>query len=59
MDIKPNVVRWFEIQVLNLNRATRFNQAVFDFELSRHQVGPLDMAGFPRKAPRAPLLARV
>lgn len=48
MDIKHNVVGWFEIPVLDMDRAIEFYQAVFGFELSRHLLGPLDMAWFPR-----------
>ena len=47
MDIKPSFVGWFEISVLDMDRAIRFYQAVFDLELSRNRSGPLDMAWFP------------
>ena len=44
MDIKYNVVDWFEIPVSDLERAIRFFEAVFGFKLSRNRLGPLDMA---------------
>jgi predicted enzyme related to lactoylglutathione lyase len=47
MDIKHNVVGWFEIPVSDMDRAVRFYEAVFGFSLSRNQLGPLEMAWFP------------
>jgi predicted enzyme related to lactoylglutathione lyase len=47
MDIQHNVVGWFEIPVGDMDRAVGFYEAVFGFKLSRHQMGPLDMAWFP------------
>jgi predicted enzyme related to lactoylglutathione lyase len=47
MDIQHNVVGWFEIHVDDLDRAVGFYGAVFGFKLSRHPMGPLDMAWFP------------
>jgi len=47
MEIKHNVVGWFEIPVLDMDRAVNFYQAVFGLELSRNRLGPLDMAWFP------------
>jgi predicted enzyme related to lactoylglutathione lyase len=47
MDIKHNVVGWFEIPVKNMDRAMKFYGAVFGFKLSRNKLGPLDMAWFP------------
>jgi len=47
MDIKHNVVGWFEIPVTDMDRAVKFYQAVFDLELARNRLGPLDMAWFP------------
>jgi predicted enzyme related to lactoylglutathione lyase len=44
---KNNVVGWFEILVLNMERAIRFYERIFEFKLTRQQVGPLDMAWFP------------
>jgi len=47
MEQTKNVVGWFEIPVKNMERAVKFYQTVFNFELSRQQLGPLDMAWFP------------
>jgi len=47
MEQKNNVVGWFEIPVNDMERAVRFYEQVFDFKLSRHQIGPLEMAWFP------------
>jgi len=47
MEIKRNVVGWFEVPVNDMERAMAFYEKVFDFKLSRNQMGPLDMAWFP------------
>jgi uncharacterized protein len=47
MEIKNNVIGWFEIPVTNMDRAVKFYETVFDYKLSRNQMGPLDMAWFP------------
>jgi len=47
MDIKHNVVGWFEIPVTDMERAISFYETVFAFKLSRQQMGPSDMAWFP------------
>jgi predicted enzyme related to lactoylglutathione lyase len=47
MDITHNVVGWFEIPVHDMERAIRFYEGVFEFELSRNQMGPAAMAWFP------------
>jgi hypothetical protein len=47
MEPKHNIVGWFEIPVTDMERAIRFYEAVFEFKLSRNQMGPLDMAWFP------------
>ncbi len=44
---KNNVVGWFEIPVLDMDRAVKFYETVFDFKLQREQMGDLDMAWFP------------
>ena len=43
----PNPVNWFEIPVADLDRARRFYQAVFDYEMPLQEMGPLKMAWFP------------
>lgn len=44
---KYNVVGWFEIPTLDMDRAVKFYETVFDFKLQREQMGELDMAWFP------------
>jgi predicted enzyme related to lactoylglutathione lyase len=47
MEIKHNVVGWFEIPVTDMERAIRFYEAVFEIKITRQQVGNDDMAFFP------------
>ena len=47
MDVEHNVVGWFEVPVENMDRAIRFYETVFEFKMSRNQMGPLDMGWFP------------
>jgi predicted enzyme related to lactoylglutathione lyase len=47
MNISHNVVGWFEIPVVDMERAVRFYETVFGLQLSRNRLGPLDMAWFP------------
>jgi predicted enzyme related to lactoylglutathione lyase len=47
MDLKHNVVGWFEIPVLDMDRAVGFYETIFGIKLDRHQLGPLEMAWFP------------
>jgi len=47
VELKRNVVGWFEIPVSDMERAIKFYEAVFNFELERHKMGELDMAWFP------------
>jgi len=47
MTIKHNILGWFEIPVLNMDRAVKFYETIFDFKLLRNQMGSLDMAWFP------------
>ena len=44
---KNNVVGWFEVPVMDMDRAVKFYETVFDFKLQREQMGELDMAWFP------------
>lgn len=41
------MVGWFEIPVADMDRAINFYQAVFDINISKHQMGPLLMGWFP------------
>lgn len=47
MDIKHNVVGWFEIPVLDMDRAIKFYETVFGLKLAKNKLGSLDMAWFP------------
>jgi len=47
MEMKNNVVGWFEVPVNDMDRAIKFYETVFGFKLSRNKMGPLDMAWFP------------
>ena len=42
-----NVVVWFEIPTLNLDRAQKFYEEVLVLKLERLTMGPLEMAWFP------------
>lgn len=47
MEIKRNMVGWFEVPVENMDRAIRFYETVFDISISKHTMGPLEMGWFP------------
>jgi predicted enzyme related to lactoylglutathione lyase len=47
MTDKLNPVGWFEIPVLDMDRAKEFYDAVFGFDLELHDMGPMRMAWFP------------
>jgi len=47
MELKNNVVGWFEIPVHDMERAVRFYETVFDVKLQREKMDSLDMAWFP------------
>ncbi len=47
MEIKHNMVGWFEIPVSDMERAIRFYETVFEVKFMRQQMGPEDMAFFP------------
>ncbi len=42
-----NAVGWFEIPVLDMDRAISFYETLFTIKLDRHLMGPLEMAWFP------------
>lgn len=44
-----NPVIWFEIPVVDLDRAKAFYEAVFGYTLTTSEMGPLLMAMFPMK----------
>ncbi|QQR77229.1 MAG: VOC family protein [Candidatus Moraniibacteriota bacterium] len=43
---KGNAVGWFEIPVVDMERAMKFYETVLEVTLSRNQVGEIDMAWF-------------
>lgn len=47
MELKHNVVGWFEIPVADMERAVKFYESVFDYKLERVKMGPHLMAMFP------------
>ena len=47
MTEKFNPVGWFEIPVLDMDRAKKFYDAVFELDLELHDIGPMHMAWFP------------
>ncbi len=47
MELKHNMVGWFEIPVNNMDRAIKFYESVFEKELQRQQFGDEEMAWFP------------
>jgi predicted enzyme related to lactoylglutathione lyase len=47
MELKHNMIGWFEIPVENMDRAIKFYENVFEIKLQREKMGPLDMAWFP------------
>lgn len=47
MTDQTNPVNWFEIPVNDLDRAKRFYETVFGFQLSLNEMGPMKMAWFP------------
>ncbi len=55
MTQKTNIANWFEIPVIDLERAKAFYEKVFSIEMSLNEMGPMQMAWFPmeRGAPFA------
>ncbi|MGE5424278.1 MAG: VOC family protein [Syntrophothermus sp.] len=47
MELKHNVVGWFELPVSDMERAVKFYESVFGFKLRRQEMGELYMAMFP------------
>ncbi|MFZ0454932.1 MAG: VOC family protein [Ignavibacteriaceae bacterium] len=47
MEINVNAVGWFEIPVSNIERAVKFYESVFGFNLERQNFGGFEMAWFP------------
>jgi uncharacterized protein len=49
MKRESNLVSWFEIPVLDLPRAIKFYEQVFEIELHEMSMGPYLMACFPHE----------
>ena len=47
--LQPSVPAWFEVPTRDLDRATRFYEAVLSTELVRAEMGPMSMAVFPHE----------
>jgi predicted enzyme related to lactoylglutathione lyase len=45
--MNDNVVGWFEIPVMDMQRAIEFYETVFAFKMHRQKLDGLDMAWFP------------
>lgn len=45
--MEQNMVGWFEIPVLDMNRAKEFYERVFDIEIGIHELGEFIMGWFP------------
>lgn len=45
--MKTNVVGWFEIPVVSMNRAVKFYETVFGVKLYVEEFGPILMGWFP------------
>lgn len=45
--MKNNMVGWFEIPVVDMERAINFYEKVMEVKLDRNKMGLLDMAWFP------------
>ena len=46
--MNENVVPWFEIPVLDMDRAKQFYETVFQFTITVHDLGGLIMGWFPQ-----------
>ena len=46
--MNENVVPWFEIPVVDMERAKQFYETVFDFTITVHDLGNLLMGWFPQ-----------
>jgi uncharacterized protein len=49
--LEPSVPAWFEVPTRDLDRATRFYEAVLGARLLREEMGPMAMAVFPHEKP--------
>jgi hypothetical protein len=51
--LAKNVPAWFEIPSAKLDRAAHFYEAVLGIQLSREDMGPMQMAVFPHDPPNS------
>jgi len=45
--MKNQAIGWVEVPVIDMERAIKFYETVFDFKIERHQMGDQDMGWFP------------
>ncbi len=45
--MKNQAIGWVEIPVVNMERAIKFYETVFEYKIDRHQMGDQDMGWFP------------
>ena len=45
--MKNQAIGWVEVPVLDMERAIKFYETVFDFKIDRQQMGDQDMGWFP------------
>lgn len=47
MDATTNSLNWFEIPAIDISRAKKFYETLFNFEMSEHDMNGMKMAFFP------------
>jgi predicted enzyme related to lactoylglutathione lyase len=47
MTAKENVLNWFEISVVDINRAKKFYETIFDIKMETQNMMGMEMAFFP------------
>jgi len=47
MTAKENSLNWFEISVLDIHRAAKFYETIFDIKMERQNMMGMEMAFFP------------
>lgn len=47
MDAKSNTLNWFEVPVVNMERAAKFYSTVFDVDIEVSEFGGMPMGFFP------------
>lgn len=51
MSTDTNALNWFEIAVIDMDRAVRFYESILDVELFRMEMMGMEMAMFPSQSP--------